>query len=85
METINLEKSNYYQETFINGELSETERGLKDDRFKDNVLDKQSIDFFKRLGGKETIKQGSKFGYGCTIHTSISPDKSTKIIRYFFY
>lgn len=38
----------------------------------------------QNLGGKETIKQAYKFGFGCTVNTSISPDGTTKVVRYFF-
>lgn len=65
---------------------------LKDSRtsnegkeYKRKSLDKGTIKWFRNLGSKETTKQGRKHGYGCTIHTSISPDGQDKSVRYFFY
>lgn len=58
----------------------------KEDRdFKDRFLSKDTLKWFRNLGGKESIKQGRLHGYGCTINTSISPDGQDKTINYFFY
>lgn len=89
METFNISKHNFCQETFEKVAstylLRETEISNKDSNFKNKFLDKSALKFFRSLGGKETVKQGVKFGLGCTISTSISPDGNTKKITYFFY
>lgn len=85
MGNFNIKENNYYSETFENGVLTETETGNKDYQFKTNSISSDTLRFFRRLGGEETVKQGTKFGLGCTVSTSISPDKSTKVVRYFFY
>jgi len=85
----NISESNFCQETYnlANGEyqLTETEISNKDSKFKKNFLNPQTLNFFRSIGGKENVSQGSKFGIGCTISESISPDKITKKLTYFFY
>jgi hypothetical protein len=89
METFNISESNFCQETFKKvGStyiLQETEISNKDSKFKNLFLDPKTLKFFKGMGGKEKITRGSKFGYGCTISESISPDAQTKKLTYFFY
>jgi len=84
-ETFNISKSNFYQETYENGILINAEKGNKDSAFKNKFLDSSTLRFFRSLGGKENVEQGRKFGLGCTISTSISPDGNTKKLTYFFY
>jgi hypothetical protein len=84
-DNINLKENNYMIEEYENGVLIETSQEFKDELFKNRTLDKKTLKWFRNLGGKESIKQGYKFGIGCTINTSISPDGNTKVIRYFFY
>ena len=84
-ESIDLKVNNFMQETFENGILTEVEQSNKDYKFKNNFLDKKALKFFRNLGGKETVKQGKKFNIGCEINISISPDRQTKKITYFFY
>ena len=81
----NINEHNFYQETFENGILIDSEASVKDSNFKSRFLDPSALRFFRSLGGIEKIKQGKKFDLGCTISTSISPDKQTKKITYFFY
>jgi nucleoside diphosphate kinase len=80
---------NYYQEIFElvakNYKLISVEKDTKDYDFKKKYLSSQTKKFFKSLGGFEKTRQGVKFDLGCTIHTSVSPDKSQKKITYFFY
>ena len=89
MENFNISESNFYREefdkvgrTFV---LRESEKGNEDAKFKSNFLDKKTLSFFRSLGGKEKVYQGRKFGLGCTISESISPDGQTKKLTYFFY
>ena len=85
----NISESNFCQETYNmtndGYQLTETEIGNKDSKFKNNFLNTQTLKFFRSVGGKENVSQGSKFGLGCTISESISPDKKTKKLTYFFY
>ena len=89
MKTFNIKESNFCRETYnlINGvyHLIETEIENKDSKFKNNYLDAQTLKHFRSLGGKERVYQGSKFGLGCTISESISPDGNIKKLTYFFY
>lgn len=84
-ETFNFQENNFLQETYENGVLIESEKDNKDNKFKNNFLDKKALKFFRSLGGKEKVSQTSKFGIGCTLSTSISPDGNTKKLTYFFY
>jgi hypothetical protein len=83
--SIDLKENNYMIETFENGILTEAAQENKDYIFKNRCLDAKTLKMFRNMGGKESIKQGKKFGIGCTISTSISPDRNTKVVRYFFY
>ena len=84
-----ISESNFCQETYnLTNDgylLTKTEVGNKDSKFKNTFLEPKALKFFRSLGGKEKISQGSKFGIGCTISTSISPDGNTKKLTYFFY
>ena len=84
-EAIDLKVNNFMIEEYENGILIETSQEFKDELFKNRTLDKKALKWFRNLGGKETVKQAYKFGFGCTVNTSISPDGTTKVIRYFFY
>lgn len=64
---------------------SSAQESKETEEFKSKYLSKDTLKFFRRLGGKETIKQGRLHGYGCTIHTSISPCGTLKKVNYFFY
>lgn len=89
METFNISKHNFCQETYTTDgtgyKLESQEFGNKDSNFKNNFLNQKTLKFFRSLGGKEKILQRSKFGLGCTISESISPDGNTKKLTYFFY
>lgn len=89
MNTFNISESNFCQETYITDgtsyKLESQEIGNKDAKFKANFLDAKTLKFFRSIGGKEKVSQGSKFGIGCTISESISPDRNTKKLTYFFY
>lgn len=51
-----------------------------------NITDKQTLKFFRRLGGSETLTCGYTCrGYMPVILVSTSPDKKTRIIREFEY
>ena len=84
-EAINLKVNNFMIEEYENGILIETEQRQETELFKNRCIDKNALKWFRNLGGKETVKQAYKFGIGCTVNTSISPDGTTKVIRYFFY
>lgn len=81
----NIKEHNFYQETFENEVLINSEASIKDSHFKNKFLDPSALRFFRNLGGTEKIEQGRKFDLGCTISTSISPDGTTKKLTYFFY
>ena len=85
----NISESNFCQETYNltndGYQLESQEISNKDSKFKNNFLNPQTLKFFRNIGGKEYVSQGSKFGLGCTISESISPDKMTKKLTYFFY
>lgn len=84
-ETFNFRENNFLQETYENGVLIESEKDNKDNKFQNNFLDKNTLKWFRNLGGKEKVSQTTKFGIGCTLSTSISPDGNTKKLTYFFY
>ena len=84
-EAIDLKVNNFMIEEYENGILIETEQRQETELFKTRCIDKKALKWFRNLGGKETVKQAYKFGFGCTVNTSISPDGTTKVIRYFFY
>jgi len=88
MKTFNISESNFCQETYTTDgtgyKLESQEISNKDAKFKSNFLDAKTLKFFRSIGGKEKVSQGSKFGLGCTISESISPDGNTKKLTYFF-
>ena len=50
----------------------------------ENITSKDTLCFFRRLGGRETVKKEyTSKGYICTFLSSVSPDKQTKIVREF--
>jgi len=62
--------------------LAETETEHFDDRYYMNTFD--AVPFFRRLGGYEKVTcQYTTLGYIPTEVVSISPDKTTKIVRKF--
>ena len=83
----NIRKHNFCQETYeLIGStylLRESEIDNKDSQYKKRFLDPSTLKFFISLGGTEKIALGGKFGLGCTISTSISPDKTTLKLTYF--
>jgi len=81
----NIEENNFFQETFENNILTETEVSTKNEEYKRKYLSADTLRFFRNLGGFEKTEQSRKFNLGCTMHTSISPDGQTKKITYFFY
>jgi len=84
-EAFNIKESNFYQETYENGVLIEVEKDQKDEDYKTNFLNPSTLRWFRNLGGTEKVQQTTKFGLGCTLSTSISPDGNTKKLTYFFY
>jgi len=89
MKAFNISESNFCQEIYTTDgtgyKLESQEISNKDSKFKNNFLDGKTLRFFRSIGGKEKVYQGSKFGIGCTICESISPDGNTKKLTYFFY
>ena len=89
IKTFNISESNFCQETYAltsDGYILENQEiSNKDSKFKNNFLDAETLKFFRSIGGKEKVSKGSKFGLGCTVSESISPDKTTKKLTYFFY
>lgn len=52
--------------------------------FYDNATCKDTVNFFKRLGGNESIKKANtKFGRKVVKNISTSPSGELKIIRYY--
>lgn len=50
----------------------------------DNITNKDTLKWFRRLGGSETAKKSyTSRGYNVTKLISTSPDKSIKVIREF--
>ena len=61
---------------------TETEMTTIDQETYNNIFSKETQAFFRRLGGYErTSKSYTTAGYIVTRLTSISPDKTTKIVR----
>ena len=61
---------------------SEVEITTIDQETYDNIFSKETQRFFRRLGGYEkATKTYTKVGYIVTSLTSISPNRSTKIVR----
>ena len=61
---------------------TETEITTIDQEEYDNIFNKKTQAFFKGIGGYErTSKSYTAVGYIVTRLTSISPDKTTKIVR----
>ena len=61
---------------------TETEITTIDKETYDNIFSKETQAFFRRLGGYEkTSKSYTTAGYIVTRLTSISPDRTTKIVR----
>ena len=61
---------------------AETEITTIDQEEYDNIFSKETQDFFRRLGGYERAsKSYTTAGYIVTSLISISPDKTTKIVR----
>lgn len=61
---------------------TETEITTIDQKEYDNIFSKETQAFFRRLGGYERAsKSYTTAGYIVTRLTSISPDKTTKIVR----
>ena len=62
----------------------EVERLKVDEEYYNNIFNKSTLNFFKGLGGTERITKGYTIeGYIPVQLTSISPDKTTRIIRKF--
>ena len=50
----------------------------------ENITSKDTLQWFRRLGGSETaVKTYTKLGYKTFRLTSTSPDKETKVVRTF--
>lgn len=70
--------------TYNNGQLKATEvKEITQNEY--NLLtDKDTISFFRKLGGTETVKRHyTNQGYKITYLSSISPNKEIKIVRNF--
>jgi len=52
---------------------------------KKRFLSKDTLQFFKNLGGSETVKQGVFKGIGATINVSLSPCKTERKTTYFLF
>lgn len=55
------------------------------DEMKDRFLSKDTLRWFKNLGGLETVKQGAFKGFGATINVSVSPDRTERKTTYFLF
>lgn len=65
--------------------LTDTEREFIDETFYNNATSKDTIKFFKAIGGKEYNKKSNTmyFGRRITKNISISPNGEYKSIRYY--
>lgn len=55
-----------------------------DEETYNRITSDDTIKFFRRLGGTETVQRGNTCkGYVCTKLTSTSPDKENKTVREF--
>jgi hypothetical protein len=80
---ITLTKENYFKDG-KKWTLSETETELIDLKTVERIAD--SVKFFRRLGGTETLVKGyTCAGYNPVKLTSTNPDKTAKTIRTFNY
>jgi hypothetical protein len=80
---ITLTKENYFKDG-KKWTLSETETELIDLKTVERIED--SVKFFRRLGGTETLVKGyTCAGYNPVKLTSTNPDKTVKTIRKFKY
>lgn len=52
---------------------------------KKRFISKDTLQFFKNLGGRETVKQGTFKGIGATINVSLSPCKTERKTTYFLF
>lgn len=69
-------KTTYLLESVETTEIDETQYN--------NIVSKDTIEFFKRLGGSETKQMSySVKGYTCSKLTSVSPNKQNKTVRKF--
>lgn len=58
-------------------------KGISESEY-DLITDKETLKFFRKLGGSETAKKTyTSQGYKITYLSSISPDKTIKIVRTF--
>lgn len=55
------------------------------DEEKDRFLSKDTLRWFKNLGGSETVKQGTFKGFGATINVSTSPSRDERRVTYFLF
>jgi hypothetical protein len=80
---ITLTKENYFKDG-KKWTLSETETELIDLKTVERIAD--SVKFFRRLGGTETLVKGyTCAGYNPVKLTSTNPDKTQRTIRTFNY
>ena len=63
----------------------ETETRTMTDQEKDRFQSKDTLRWFRNLGGRETVKQGTLKGFGATINVSLSPDRSERKTTYFLF
>lgn len=64
--------------------LESNETSTIDERQYNNITSEDTIKFFRRLGGSETVERSyTCWGYKCTKLTSTSPNRQIKNIRKF--
>lgn len=81
MTTTKLEKNPNTKTTYI--EVDKTVENIDFEQY-DNITSKDTLKFFRRLGGSETAtKAYTSQGYKIVRLVSISPDKQNKTVREF--
>lgn len=68
-----------------NWETTETQHLTFTDEQKQRFISKDTLLWFSNLGGIEKVEQGTYKGYGATINTSVSPDRTERKITYFLF
>lgn len=61
----------------------ETETDTFDKEQRERFLSRDTLRFFRNLGGTETVKRGSFKGIDATINISTSPCKTERKVTYF--
>ena len=64
--------------------LESSETSIIDEREYRNITSEDTVKYFRRLGGSETVERNyTCHGYNCTKLTSTSPNKEFKTVRKF--